>query len=169
MGSLKAYRTPTVDIALTEAHEIEGVVVPANVITVRGLDITDLGNLLSNNLSAISRAADLYSRSKNDIFAEANMQGFILLLAKDFPGLVSEVISIAADEPDAREVKLPFPLQLRLMTEISRLTLTEAGGLGNLFATLGGLMQGLKDGAGLSRKATPSSGSIGGSEKMSPS
>lgn len=160
MGKLKAYRPPTADVPLNSEISI----------TVRGLGLDDLSHLIANHLDGISKAADLYSRSKADIFATKNMQGFILTLAKDFPGLVSEVISVACDEPDAKDVKLPFPIQLRALTEIVKLTLEDAGGMGNLFATLGSLWQGARDGAVLSRMTeTLSNSSIGESEKMSPS
>jgi hypothetical protein len=160
MGKLKDFKVPTADIPLNKEISI----------TVRGLGLDDLSCLVATHLDSISKAAELYNRSKEDIFATANMQGFILTLAKDFPGLVSEVISIAADEPDAKDVKLPFPIQLRALTEISRLTLEDAGGMGNLFATLGSLWKGARDGAGLSRLTeTLSRNSTGESAKMSPS
>jgi hypothetical protein len=155
MGQFQGYVTPTVEVPLTDKQSI----------TFRGLDLNDLSTIISNNLDGVSKAVDLYSRSKADIFAQQNMQGFILVLAKDFPGVVTEVISVASDSPEVRDMKLPFPFQLRALAEISKLTLEEVGGMGNLFATLGALWKGARD-AGVSRPLDQmSNGSIGESAR----
>jgi hypothetical protein len=159
MGQFTGYKHPTSEVPFTADRTI----------IVRGLDIDDLSIIIGGHLDAVSKAADLYSRQKADIFAKANMQNFILTLAKDFPGLTMEVISIASDSPEVRDMRLPFPFQLRCLTEVLKLTMTDAGGMGNLFATLGALWKGARD-AGLSPKSeVPSNDSIGASEKTLPS
>lgn len=157
MGQFQGYTAPTVDVPLT----------PEKSITFRGLDITDLTMILTNNLDGVSKAVDLYSRSKEDIFAKKNMNDFIFTLAKDFPSVVSEVISVASDSPEVRGMKLPFPFQIRAMAEISKLTLEEVGGMGNLFATLGALWKGARDAEQSRKREVSSNDSIGASEKTS--
>lgn len=110
-------------------------------IHVRGLGLEDFSVLITDHLALITEAAERWAAMRKDVYAKANLQGFILVLARDFPGLVSEVISLAADEPELRDFKMPIGPQMAAMTEIARLTLVDAGGLGNLFAVLGSALR----------------------------
>lgn len=114
-----------------------------NTVAVRGLNLDDFSALLQNHLEPISKAVALYQAQRADIFATNNLQQFVLSVVKDFPGLVMEVISIASDEPEARDIKLGIGLQLTIVSEICKLTLEEAGGLGNLIASLAALGKGV--------------------------
>jgi hypothetical protein len=111
-----------------------------NFFEVRGLCVDDLTLLISIHHGAITRALKLYQESKADVLASKNLTGFMLLLAKDFPELVAEVISAAADSLDdaTRAVarKLPFTTQVLAMNEILKLSMEDAGGLKNLLAEL---------------------------------
>ena len=131
MGVLSNYKTPTIDVPLGD-----------QVVPLRGLDLDDFSALLQTHLEPISKAAELYRASKRDVFSTANLQSFVLTVAKDFPGLVSEVISIAADEPEARRIKTNLGFQMSAIQAIVKLTLEEAGGLGNLVASLAALSKG---------------------------
>lgn len=111
-------------------------------INVRGLGLEDFSVLITDNLAMITEAAERWAAMKNDVYAKSNLQGFILVLARDFPQLVSEVISLAADEPELKGFRLPIGPQMAALTEIARLTLVDAGGLGNLFAVLGSALRG---------------------------
>lgn len=152
MGVLASYQTPRIDVPLGQDQ----------VVSLRGLNLDDFALLLQDHLEPISKAVDLYQQSKQDIYTSKNMQGFILAIVKDFPGLVSEVISIAADEPEAKKVKLGLGFQTSAIAAISKLTLEEAGGLGNLFASLAALARGvLQNASEMSQMQTRSRGSIG--------
>lgn len=135
-------------------------------IQVRGLGLEDFSVLITDHLALITEAAERWAAMRKDVYAKANLQGFILVLARDFPGLISEVISLAADEPELKGFKLPIGPQMAAMTEIARLTLVDAGGLGNLFAVLGSA---LRDAGGdslvESLKQQMSQNSIGGFAK----
>jgi hypothetical protein len=111
-------------------------------IHVRGLGLEDFSVLITDHLAMVTEAAERYNAMKADIYAKQNLQGFILVLARDFPGLVMEVISLAADEPELKGFRLPIGPQLAAITEIARLTLVDAGGLGNLLAVLGSALRG---------------------------
>lgn len=106
--------------------------------TVRGLNIEDLTSLTVKNLPAIQEAFKLYNDSKIEVFTQTALNKLILSLTVQLPGLVAEVISQAADEPEAADKarKLPMPLQVLALTEIVNLTFEEVGDLKNLFATL---------------------------------
>ncbi len=134
MGILAEYQTPRIEVPLDTSG--------TKIVSLRGLNLDDLADLLQGHLEPISKAVDLYQQSKQDIFTNKNFQGFILGILKDFPGLVTEVISIAADEPEAKKVKLPLGFQTAAIAAVMKLTLEEAGGLGNLFASLAALARG---------------------------
>lgn len=152
MGVLSDYQTPRIEVPLGQDK----------VVLLRGLNLDDFALLLQDHLEPISKAVDLYQQSKQDIYTNKNMQGFILAIVKDFPGLVSEVISVAADEPEAKRVKLGLGFQTSAIAAISKLTLEEAGGLGNLFASLAALARGvLQNASEMSQMQTRSRGSIG--------
>lgn len=111
-----------------------------NFFEVRGLCVDDLTLLISLHHGPITRALKLYQESKADVIASKNLTGFMLLLAKDFPELVAEVISAASDSLDdaTRQVarKLPFTTQVLALNEILKLSMEDAGGLKNLLAEL---------------------------------
>lgn len=132
MGVLASYQTPRIDVPLGENQ----------VVSLRGLDLDDFSVLLQAHLPSITKAAELFRASQRDIYSSANLQSFVLTVAKDFPGLVSEVISIAADEPEAKDVKMGLGFQLAALQAVVKLTLEEAGGLGNLIASLAALSKG---------------------------
>lgn len=121
------------------AHVTPRITVPllaGNTVAVRGFNLDDFMALVPTHMEALSKIAALYAQHKDSVFSNRAFQDFLLAAARDFPGLVSEVISIAADEPESRGVKLSMPLQLAVLTAVMKLTVEEAGGLGNLFAQL---------------------------------
>ena len=63
-----------------------------------------------------------------------------LRLAKDFPELGAEVISAGADEFDdeatAKARQLPIATQIMALNAIAKLSMEDAGGLGNLLAEM---------------------------------
>lgn len=137
-------------------------------IHVRGLGLEDFSVLITDHLALITEAAERWAAMKKDVYAKANLQGFILVLARDFPQLVSEVISIAADEPELKGFRLPIGPQMAAITEIARLTLVDAGGLGNLLAVLGSALKGAGgDSLEESLKQAMSQSSIGAFVKKS--
>lgn len=152
-------------------HKTARVEVPLsddNSFAVRGLDADDLGVLLAGHLEPITHAAELYAKHNESAFTNANLVQFFGVLTTEFPGLVMEVISIAADEPEAKHVKIPLSAQLVALSAIFKLTIQDAGGVGNLFATLAALVKGALQNAskGL-QQPNQSRGSIGASEKTS--
>ena len=107
---------------------------------VRGITLDDMTFLVNQHLGPITRALKLYQESREDILASGNLQGFVLTLARDFPDLAAEVISAASDSLDdsTRKIakQLPISVQVRALIEIVRLSLEDAGGLGNLLAEM---------------------------------
>lgn len=154
------YQPPTADVPL--GNGVTG--------TVRGLNVDDLSVLLTNHLEPISKAVALYAQSKKDIYTKANLHAFVISTASEFPGLISEVISLAADEPALKGKKIAMGVQIAALNEIVRLTLEELGGLGNLSLVVANLAKGvLSEYPNLRRPAQPNEApspiSIGGAEK----
>lgn len=139
--------------------------------TVRGLNVDDLSALITNHLEPISEAVALYAKSKKDVYTQANLHSFVVSTAKQFPGLVSEVISLAADEPSLKGKKIGLGVQMSAIDSILKLTLEEMGGLGNLSLVLASLAKGVLSGLPGREPAeneTPSQTSIGDAAKTSP-
>lgn len=130
---LRDYKVARVEIPLGDDNSF----------SVRGLGLDDFSILLTNHLSAITQAAEAYEVFQRSSAKIASLQGFFLIVLKDYPGLMSEVISMAADEPDTKGIRLPIGVQTSALTEIGRLTLQDAGGLGNLLAMLATVLKGV--------------------------
>lgn len=136
--------------------------------TVRGLNVDDLSILLTHHLDPISKAVALYAASKKDVFTTKNLHSFVIATASQFPTLISEVISLAADEPTLKDRKIAMGVQIAALQEIVRLTLEELGGLGNLSLVVANLARGVLSEYPTLRPAhegAPSKGSIGESER----
>lgn len=107
---------------------------------VRGITLDDMTFLVNQHLDPLTRAIKLYQESRDDILKTGNLQGFVMALARDFPDLAAEVISAASDSLDEQTRKiakqLPIATQIHALSEIIRLSLEDAGGLGNLLAEM---------------------------------
>jgi hypothetical protein len=119
---------------------------------VRGLCLDDMTFLIQNHLGPITRALKLWQESREDVLRSGNLGQFVMTIAKDFPDLAAEVISAAADELDAgataKAKQLPIATQILSLNTITRLTIEDAGGLGNLLAEMQGR---LSDAAGVGK------------------
>jgi hypothetical protein len=109
-------------------------------IEVRGLCLDDMTYIVQNHLGPLTRAMKTWQESKADIIRTGNLQQFLLTIIKDFPDLAAEVISAAADElseaATATAKRLPLASQISALAAISRLTMEDVGGLGNLLAEM---------------------------------
>lgn len=131
MTAWSDYKVPTTMVAAGDGVERP----------VRGLSLDDLSVLVVNHMDTMMEITTLYIQSQKDVFATGNMTDLLLLAARQFPGFISEVISMVTDEPALRNVKLPTGLQLAVLSASLKLTVEDAGGLGNLSAMLQGLVR----------------------------
>ena len=115
---------------------------------VRGLSTEDIGLLIVNHLDAMMEMTTLFIASQKDVMATGNLSELLVLASRSFPNLVSEVISIVTDEPKLEKMRLPAPLQLKIIQTSFMLTVQEAGGLGNLTAMLSGAVKAAVAGRG---------------------
>lgn len=123
---------------------------------VRGITLDDMTFLVGQHLGPITRAIKLYQESREDVLKTGNLHGFIMTLARDFPDLAAEVISAASDSLDdaTRKVarQLPISVQVHALSEITRLSLEDAGGLKNLLAEMQARIENV---AGVGKKSDP--------------
>lgn len=123
---------------------------------VRGLSLMDIDHLLKHHLGDLTKAVELYhERQTNGRMGKATLADFAMILGRDLPLLMVEIISIAADEENQRDkiAKLPAVIQLNALLIIAKLTTEEAGGLKNLVAFGGPLLRGVL-GAGAGEPGT---------------
>lgn len=120
------YKIPTTDIDTGDGEKRP----------VRGLSLDDMSTLIVNHLDTMMQVTTLYVQSQKDILATGNMTDLLIVAAREFPEFVSEVISIVTDTPDLRDKRLPAGLQLKIVQAAVKLTVEDAGGMGNLSAIL---------------------------------
>lgn len=133
---------------MTETIQLEDFAIPRAAVKlpggkqfmVRGLSSDDLAIMVSQHLPEIVKAVELYQERQKNVMDTGSLTGFLMTFAKDFPAVLAEVISAATDSTSekAREVarKMPLPIQLAALNEITRLTMEESGGLKNLLAEM---------------------------------
>ncbi|KAE8546147.1 phage pre-tape measure protein [Marinobacter nauticus] len=98
------------------------------VLTVRGLSTQDLTIAIRTHKDSLTRAFSMIEGRLDD---DQSLTEFGMELMEQFPELVALLIALAADKPDkAGEVlRLPAPLQLKLVEAIYELTIEDTGGL----------------------------------------
>jgi hypothetical protein len=127
--SLIDYRPTRQDIALGSTS-----------VSVRGLSINDCAQIIESHLGAVLAAFKAMEDSwtKDAGFDEGAMMRLIFCATNTAPELVADIISLAADEPEARSMvsTTPFTFQVSALVSIFKLTFEAGGGLGNFLATL---------------------------------
>lgn len=138
---------------------------------VRGLNLTDISYLVGEHISDIEAAVNLFQQGRQTIMA-GGLDAFLMMLCRDAPGLVAEVISVSANERElaANYAKLPFSVSVIALAEILRMTVEEQGSLKNLSAALVAVLKdvlpaSLRERLGPHLQGMQSNDSIGESEK----
>ena len=103
---------------------------------VRGLSLEDISTLIVDHLDDMMEITTLYIQSQKDVLAVTNYTDMLVMMSKSFPRFVSEVISIVTDTPELSKQKLGVGLQIKILSAALKLTVEDAGGLGNLSAML---------------------------------
>ena len=126
----------TPPVTMIETGEADGKTRP-----VRGLSLEDLSTLVIDHLDDMMNITTLYIQTQKDVKAVTNYTEMLVLISKQFPRFVSEVISIVTDTPELRNVKLGAALQIKIMAAALKLTVEDFGGVGNLSALLQNLVR----------------------------
>lgn len=127
---ISAYTIRTARVPLGKDNDFE----------VRALTFPDLTAMVTQNMPALIAVLSKYQEAREDVFARRNIMELATMVARDFPTLATEIISsCVVNEPVTEETRnkiasMPAPIQMMALIEISRITVEEAGGLGNLMA-----------------------------------
>ena len=99
-------------------------------VSVRGLNLADIGLLVGGHMEEFRRLADIWEGASQEIWANIQKDNFIVKLVTEVPSMAATVIALACDEPENRVVAttLPLAFQVKVIIEIMRLTLEDAGG-----------------------------------------
>lgn len=110
---------------------------------VRGLALDDVTILLQNHLPDLDTLFDLYQEAQTDHTKVSDTAKYAVQIIKQAPGLVANMIALAADEPDQVEKArvLPIAAQQKALMEILRISFEEAGGPKKFFASLMGILR----------------------------
>jgi hypothetical protein len=113
---------------------------------VRGLSFTDLKKLFVKYSADMTQLFDLISAEKGAQINVEDAGAAAATLLNQAPSLAADIISIAADEPDAFEtvLSLPFPVQTEALTIIGKATFGTEGGVKKFLQTASVLLGGLR-------------------------
>lgn len=115
-------------------------------VSVRGLALQDVSVLMHHHLADINVLVEaLGAEVKNEITSTLIAQHAVTLI-KEAPGLVANLIALAADEPDQVDTvrSMGMAVQIRIIEQIAKLTFDEAGGPKKFAESLVGLLRGLR-------------------------
>lgn len=126
--SIADYEPPKIEFELSSSVKI----------VLRGLSTEDIVHLFEANFAEVQATWELYEQANRAIFTDTAQVKFLAALIQKCPGLIAEVISRSAGEPEQmhRVKTWGLGLQMGCMQVIFNLTLQEAGGLKNLSASL---------------------------------
>lgn len=115
--------------------------------TVKGLSLTAFTKLVRHHLADVEAVWELIERVMGgsvDLTEEKFTQVIVALL-EEAPGFCTNVIVLASgEEGKAAEdaaASLPFPVQLEVLTGISKLTFDEVGGIKKAWEIIAGLLK----------------------------
>jgi len=113
---------------------------------VRGLSLDDVTVLMREHLSDLDQVFELYASSASQEALVGETARYAIKLVQEAPGLVSNVIALASDEPGSAATarSLSIPVQVDALEKIFMLTFEEAGGAKKFFESLSRLLTGLR-------------------------
>lgn len=111
-----------------------------NSFEVRALTFPDIAAMISNNRETLVAIIAKYQEAQGDVYSRRNISELAFMIARDFPTLSTEIISasvhgeVVTEETKLKIAMFPAPIQMAALIEIVKITVEEAGGLGNLMA-----------------------------------
>lgn len=99
-----------------------------NSFSVRGLSLNDAAVLIREHFPDLDAIFDLFQNF--DTVTADQLQPLLLSVVSQAPGLVANVVALAAGEGSASDAeKLPAPIQVKALLAIGELTFNEVGGV----------------------------------------
>lgn len=101
----------------------------ATLFSIRGLSFVEFETLIRTHFPDLDGIADLWDKFGDASFDD--IAPFFVALTSQAPGLVANIIALAADEPHAapQAIKIPAPAQIKILLDITDLTFNEVGGV----------------------------------------
>lgn len=100
-----------------------------NSFQVKGLSLNDIAVLIREHFPDLDAITVLFEHGIEQVSRD-QVESFAMMLVSHAPGLVANMIALAAGEGDASDAeKLPAPIQVRTLVEIGELTFMEVGGI----------------------------------------
>lgn len=113
---------------------------PTNSFVVRGLSLNDVAVLVREHFPDLEALFDLFGNA--DQITTDSLEPLVMSVISQAPGFAANVIALAAGEGDASDAeKLPFPIQVQALLDISELTFTEVGGIKKAAGLIAGLLK----------------------------
>lgn len=112
------------------------------VIDVRGLSFVDISLLINAHRADMEKLWALYNefakKEGADTLGDALVMRYGLELLNEAPGILANIIAVAADEPDrVTDIsRLPATVQIDALVAIGRMTIEDFGGVKKMAATL---------------------------------
>ena len=128
--SIAAYTIRTGRVSLGKDNSFE----------VRALTFPDLALMVTNHMPSLVAILSKYQEARGDVFTRQNVAQLAVMVSRDFPNLATEIISACVhgetvDDQTRQKISMfPAPVAMAALVEIARISVEEAGGLGNLIA-----------------------------------
>lgn len=108
--------------------ESREIVLKGGTFTIEGLSLEHVAVLVREHLPDMEALFDLF---KNSNTADTDYLPVIKALITQAPGFAANLIALASNEPESAAVaaKLPFPVQVDVITQIGDMTFGEVGGV----------------------------------------
>lgn len=111
-----------------------------NVMHLRAMNVADFAVLLREHFPDIDGVFDLFQGGLDKMNAD-QFKPLALMLISQAPGLVANIIAVAAGEGDASDAeKLPAPIQVKALLAIGELTFMEVGGVKKFVGEIAALL-----------------------------
>ena len=120
--------------------ESREVVLKGGSFTIEGLSLEHVAVLVREHLPDIEALFDLFQTSNK--IGNTDYLSVIQAIVTQAPGFAANVIALASGEPDSAPVaaKLPFPVQVDVITQIGDMTFNEVGGVKKSLELIVGLL-----------------------------
>lgn len=107
-------------------------------ITVRGLTVPDISQLVQVHQDTAKSIYDRFSGKNADALSEQTVESLALEILGQFPAAVAHLIALCGDEPEliAEYAKLPVDVQVAALEKIAVLTFAMEGGVKNFVETV---------------------------------
>jgi hypothetical protein len=113
-------------------------------LTIRGLGSSDLAYLIQKHQDKIGKLSEAFKTAQDE---QMDMAELVVKLSGSLPDLMASIVACGANERggEANVEKIPFPVAIRIIKAIGRLTFAEYGGVKPFFEDIVSIAQSATD------------------------